>query len=107
VYAVVQTGGQQHRVMVGQSILVQKLPDVADGDTVELDRVLAIGEEDRTAIGTPIVPGARVLTRVQAAEEKGQKIIVFKYKPKVRYRRKTGHRQRYTRLLVREIVAGS
>ena len=86
----------------GQTIDVERL-DVAAGDTVELDRVLFIANGDRVTVGTPTIEGARVIATSQG-EGKGKKIIVFKYKPKVRYRRKMGHRQRYTSLTIDKIV---
>jgi large subunit ribosomal protein L21 len=78
--------------------------DVAEGSTVELDRVLVVGEGDKISVGTPTVEGAKVVA-TSKGDGRGEKIIVFKYKPKVRYRRKTGHRQGYTRLAIDEIVA--
>jgi len=77
--------------------------DAAEGDAVELDRVLLIAEGDRVTVGTPTVDGAKVVATSQG-EGKGEKIIVFKYKSKVRYRKKTGHRQLYTRLVIDKIV---
>jgi len=82
---------------------VDKL-EVAEGATVELDRVLVVGEGDKVSVGTPTVEGAKVVA-TSRGDGRGEKIIVFKYKPKVRYRRKTGHRQAYTRLAIDEIVA--
>jgi large subunit ribosomal protein L21 len=102
IYAIIETGGKQYRVSPGQTIDVERL-DVAEGDTVELDRVLLIAEGNRVTVGTPIVDGAKVVATSQG-EGKGEKIIVLKYKPKVRYRKKTGHRQRYTRLVIDKIV---
>jgi large subunit ribosomal protein L21 len=108
VYAVVQTGGKQHKVSVGHTFLVELLADAKQaGDTVELDQVLAIGQDDTTLIGRPTIAGAKVVAEVVDPDAKGEKILVFKYKPKVRYRRKTGHRQHYTKLKVTEIVTGS
>ncbi len=76
---------------------------MADGDTVDLDRVLLIADGDKVTIGAPTVDGAKVVATSQG-EGKGKKIIVFKYKPKVRYRKKTGHRQLYTRLIIDKII---
>ena len=87
----------------GQVLDVDKL-DVTEGDTVELDRVLLVGEGDKVAVGTPTVEGAKVVA-TSKGDGRAKKILVFKYKPKVRYRRKTGHRQAYTRLSIDEIVA--
>ena len=105
-YAVVQSGGQQHKVKVGQTFLVEKIAGAAEvGARVELDRILAIGGDDGSTIGTPTVAGARVVAEVVDPDAKGKKLIVFKYKAKIRYRRKTGHRQKYTRVRIDEIVA--
>ena len=76
---------------------------MAEGSTVELDRVLLIADGDKVTVGTPTVDGAKVIATSQG-EGRSKKIIVFKYKPKVRYSKKTGHRQLYTRLVVDEIV---
>ena len=86
----------------GQTIDVEHL-DAAEGNTVELDRVLLIADDDKVTVGTPAIEGAKVVATSQG-EGKGKKIIVFKYKPKVRYRKKTGHRQLYTRLVIDRIV---
>jgi len=76
---------------------------VAEGDKVDLERVLFIADGDKVTVGTPTIDGAKVIVTSQG-EGKGKKIIVFKYKPKVRYRKKTGHRQLYTRLSIDKIV---
>jgi large subunit ribosomal protein L21 len=102
IYAIIETGGKQYRVNPGQTIDVERL-DVAEGDTVELDRVLLIADGDRLTVGTPTVDGAKVVA-TSKGEGKGEKIIVFRYKNKVRYRKKTGHRQPYTRLVIDKIV---
>lgn len=102
IYAIIETGGKQYKVIPGQTIDVECL-DIAEGNTVELDRVLLIADDDKVTVGTPIVDGAKVIATSQG-EGKGKKIIVFKYKPKVRYRKKTGHRQLYTRLTIDKIV---
>ena len=76
---------------------------MAEGDTVELDKVLLIANDDRVTVGTPTVDGARVMATAQG-EGRAKKIIVFRYKPKVRYRKKMGHRQFYTRLAIDRII---
>lgn len=76
---------------------------MSEGNTVELDRVLLIADDDKVTLGTPTVGGAKVMATSQG-EGKAKKIIIFKYKPKTRYRRKTGHRQFYTRLVVDKII---
>jgi len=102
IYAIIETGGKQYRVDPGQTIDVERL-DAAEGSTVELDRVLLIADGDQVTIGTPTVDGAKVVATSKGSG-KGDKVIVFKYKPKVRYRKKTGHRQQYTRLVIDKIV---
>jgi large subunit ribosomal protein L21 len=102
IYAIIETGGKQYRVDPGQTIDVERL-DAPEGNTVELDRVLLISDGDQVTIGTPVVDGAKVVA-TSKGEGKGDKVIVFKYKPKVRYRKKTGHRQAYTRLTIDRIV---
>ena len=102
IYAIIETGGKQYKVNPGQTIDVERLA-VAEGDTVELDRVLLIADGDRVVVGTPTVDGAKVVA-TSKGEGRAKKIIVFKYKPKVRYRKKTGHRQSYTRLVIDKIV---
>ncbi len=102
IYAIVETGGKQYRVTPGQVIDVDRL-DVADGGSVELDKVLLFSGDGKVTVGTPIVSGARVIATVQGTL-KAKKIIVFKYKNKVRYHKKTGHRQPYTKLLINEII---
>jgi large subunit ribosomal protein L21 len=76
---------------------------VDEGNTVELDKVLFIADGDKVTVGTPTIDGAKVIATSQG-DGKGKKVIVFKYKSKVRYRKKTGHRQLYTRLTINEIV---
>ena len=100
--AIIESGGKQYQVAPGQTIDVEKLP-ASPGETVELDRVLMVAKGDQVTLGHPLVKGAKVLATV-AAQGKGDKIIVFKYKNKVRYRRKRGHRQPYTRLSIAEIA---
>ena len=101
-YAVVQTGGKQYRVATGDTIRVESIPgDI--GDTVELTDVRMVSSDGDVTLGTPTVEGARVVTEISESG-KGKKIVVFKYKSKVRYRRKKGHRQLYTDLTVTDIL---
>ena len=101
-YAIVETGGKQYKVAPGQKIDIDRL-SVAEGEDIELSRVLLIADGEDTIIGTPNIDGAKVVATC-LGERKGDKIIVFKYKPKVRYRRKKGHRQLYARLEIKQIV---
>ena len=100
-YAIIETGGKQLKVELGQSIFVEKL-DVQEGETVVFDNVLVYSDKS-TKIGTPYVKGAKVTTKVEK-HGKEKKVIIFKYKPKKgSTRRKQGHRQPYTKLLVEAI----
>ncbi len=101
-YAVIKTGGKQFRVEEGTEIFVEKL-DVEAGDTYTFDEVLMVGGE-KTVIGTPLVKGAKVVAKV-IKQGRGKKIIVFKYKVRKKYRKKQGHRQSYTKLVIEQIVA--
>lgn len=102
-YAIIETGGKQYRVSVGDRLSVEKLP-VADGESITFDRVLLLGGDGDTRVGTPVVEGASVAATVEETY-RGEKIIVFKYKAKKRYRRKQGHRQSLTRLAIQAIQA--
>jgi large subunit ribosomal protein L21 len=102
IYAIIEIGGKQYKVAPQQTIEVERF-DVPEGDRVELDRVLFIGGDKDTLVGNPIIKGAKVVA-TSLGEAKGEKVIVFKYKAKVRYRKKKGHRQTYTKLLVNEII---
>ena len=102
-YAVVVTGGKQFRVQEGDVIFVEKLNAEVDS-TVELTEVLAVSNGETLKVGTPVVEGAKVVAKV-AAQGKAKKITVFKYKPKKDYRKKTGHRQPYTKLVIEKIEA--
>jgi len=105
VFAVIELGGHQYRVKVGDQIQVEKLPLQA-GASLEIDRVLMVGEGEQVRIGRPVIPEARVRATV-LGQVKGEKIIVFKYRPGAkRYRRKQGHRQTYTVLRIDAIEAG-
>ena len=100
-YAVVVTGGKQYRVSAGDKIRVEKL-NAETGSTVSLDKVLVVGGEGETMVGTPYVAGAAVEAEV-VENGKADKVIIFKYKAKKDYRKKQGHRQPYTELKINGI----
>ena len=104
VYAIIRSGGKQYRVQEGATIDVELLP-ASEGDRVELPDVLLLQEDGRVTVGTPTVPGVKVVAEV-VSHGRGPKIIVFKYKAKARYRKKTGHRQAFTRLAIQRIQVG-
>ncbi|MFQ5801782.1 MAG: 50S ribosomal protein L21 [Candidatus Methylomirabilales bacterium] len=104
-YAVVETGGKQYRMVPGGVVAVERVPgDV--GEVVELPRVLLVGEGEKVQIGSPLVPGAKVRATI-IGQLRGPKVTVFKFRRRKKYRRKTGHRQWLTRLRVEEIAVGS
>jgi len=102
VYAIIETGGKQYRVAEGDVVSVERLAAEVGAEVVLL-RVLAVSrQEGQLTVGHPEVPGAKALARV-VEHGRGKKLIIFKYKSKVNYRRKTGHRQAFTRLRIEKI----
>ncbi len=103
-YAIVETGSKQYCVSPGQLLEVEKLNgDV--GETVNLERVLLLFDGKETKVGSPFVPGAKVVSEI-TQQRRAKKVIVFKFRRRTKYRRKQGHRQSLTRLRVKEIVVG-
>ena len=92
--AVIKTGGKQYVVQPGDKIEIEKL-ELEDGKEVIFSEVLLLSDDKKTQIGTPLVEGAEVKGKV-LSQTKGEKLIIFKYKPKKRYKRKIGHRQKHT-----------
>ena len=102
-YAIVEDGGKQYKAVEGETIEVDRY-DSEVGDQIDLEHVLLLADGDKVTVGAPFVEGAKVQATV-VSQIKGPKIIVFKYKPKKRYRVKTGHRQKYTQLKIDAIQA--
>jgi len=102
-YAIIETGGKQYRVSEGDVIFVEKL-DAQEGDVVTVDNVLAVKKDAGLEVGKPYLEQAKVALKVEG-QVKGKKIIVFKYKAKKDYRRKQGHRQPFTKVVVEKIEA--
>jgi large subunit ribosomal protein L21 len=100
-YAVIETGGKQYRVELGSELAVERL-DAAPGETITFDRVLLVADGEAAQIGTPIVAQATVMGEV-LRQDRGEKLIVFKYRPKARHRSKKGHRQEQTVIRVADI----
>jgi len=103
-YAVIATGGKQHKVAVGDQIRVESLP-AGVGDKVTFDEVLAVNTQEGLRVGRPTLKGAKVVARV-LAQDRAQKILIFKKKRRKQYRRTRGHRQAFTAVVVEEIHAG-
>jgi large subunit ribosomal protein L21 len=102
VYAIIESGGKQYRVEPGAVLALERLPG-EKGSRVELDRVLLVSNDGNLTVGHPTVSGARVVSEI-LAQIRGEKIDVFKFKKRKKYRRKTGHRQELTRVRIAEIV---
>lgn len=102
-YAIIQTGGKQYRVSEGDVISVEKL-DAAAGEAVSFDQVLTVVKDDSVQVGKPYLASAKVTAKV-VDHGKGKKILVFKYKAKSNYRRRQGHRQPFTKVVIEKIEA--
>ncbi|WP_069649235.1 50S ribosomal protein L21 [Caloranaerobacter ferrireducens] len=100
-YAVIETGGKQYRVQEGDTLFIEKVAG-NEGEVVKFDKVLLVSNGEEVKIGKPFVEGATVDAKI-VEHGKGKKIIVFKYKAKKDYRRKQGHRQPYTKVVIEKI----
>ncbi len=101
-YAIIETGGKQYKVEEGRWLKVEKLP-VTEGETVKFDRVLLVADENGVKVGQPVVQGATVSGTLMK-QGKGKKIMIFKYKPKKNYRRRQGHRQSFSQVMIDSIT---
>ncbi|MBI2082073.1 MAG: 50S ribosomal protein L21 [Deltaproteobacteria bacterium] len=100
-YAIIQTGGKQYRVSKGDKVSLEKLP-LEEGKDVAFDQVLFVGGDGQGAVGTPTVEKARVLGKI-IAQQRGEKVIVYKYKRRKGYDKKQGHRQEETLVEITDI----
>ena len=104
-YAIVEINGQQFKVEEGKKLFVNRIKDAEAGKTVEFDKVLLVDNEGAITFGAPTVSGAKVLVEVVNPLVKGDKIIVFKMKRRKDYRKKNGHRQQFTEVTVKSVIA--
>jgi large subunit ribosomal protein L21 len=104
VYAIIRDRGMQYRVEQGQVLTIDLIEAAEAGSQIELGEVLLIGDGETVKVGAPLVSGATVRAEV-LGERKGEKLVIFRYRNKKRYRRRTGHRQRYTQIKISEIIA--
>jgi large subunit ribosomal protein L21 len=104
-YAVIESGGKQHRVEPGEVLRLEKL-DVTKGETVNFDKVMIIGEGRNIQIGTPFVDGGAVTAEV-VSHGRGDKITIIKMRRRKHYRRQAGHRQYFTEVKIKEISGGN
>ena len=100
-FAVIETGGKQYRVSVGNKIKIEKL-NAEEGKDFVFDKVLLMNNDKSTKIGTPYVDGAKVKAKI-LKQDRAKKVIVFRYHPKTRYRKKKGHRQPFTEVEITKI----
>ena len=101
-YAIIETGGKQYKVQEGDILSVEKI-DAEEGQAVEVTKVLAVVKEGEMLIGKPLVEGAKAVLKV-LEHGKGEKVLIYKYKPKKNSRRIRGHRQPYTKVSVEQIL---
>ena len=102
-YAIINTGGKQYKVAEGVVIMVETLA-AGEGEAVVFDQVLTVVNDADVKIGKPVVEGAKVPGKVEA-QGKDKKILVFKYKAKSNYRKRQGHRQPFTKVVIEKIEA--
>lgn len=104
-YAIVDIKGQQFKVEQGQKLFVHHIKDAEAGQTVEFDKVLLVDNDGAIAVGAPTVEGAKVVVEVVNPLVKGDKVIVFKMKRRKDYRKKNGHREQFTQVVVKSVIA--
>ena len=102
-YAIVEISGKQYKVQEGDIVFVDRLEELEEGKTTTFDKVLLVSDGDKVTVGTDTVKGAKVKATV-VGHGKAKKVVVFKYHPKKKYRKTQGHRQPYTKLVVKKIV---
>ncbi len=100
-YAIIENGGKQYKAVPGSTVDLDRM-SIDEGAEIEFDQVLLVSDDGKVQVGTPTVGGAKVQSTVEE-HFKAKKIIVFKYKPRKRYRRTQGHRQQYTRVRIDKI----
>ncbi|TCP68590.1 50S ribosomal protein L21 [Baia soyae] len=102
-YALIETGGKQYRVEKDGVLFIEKL-EAAEGEVVTFDKVLLVNKNGETVVGAPLVANVKVTGKV-VKHGRGKKITVFKYKPKKNYKKKQGHRQPFTKVVIENIEA--
>lgn len=103
-YAVIQTGGKQYRVAQGSTLKVEKI-DAAEGDSIELDKVLMVADGDDVKVGSPYVEGGKVTATVRS-QGRGKKVMIVKFRRRKHHMKRQGHRQAFTEIEVTGIHAG-
>jgi large subunit ribosomal protein L21 len=103
-YAIVEILGQQFKVEAGKKLFIHRMQEAERGTAVEFDKVLLLDKEGAVTVGAPVVAGAKVVCEV-ISHVRGEKVIIFHKKRRKGYRKRNGHRQDFTELLIKEIVA--
>ena len=104
-YAIVEINGQQFKVEAGKKLFVQHMQEAEAGQTVEFEKVLLVDNDGAITVGAPTVEGAKVTAEVKTALVKGEKVLVFHKKRRKGYRKLNGHRQQFTELTIKEVIA--
>ena len=103
-YAIVEILGQQFKVEQGKKLFIHRMAEAERGETVEFDKVLLVDNDGTVTVGAPVVKGAKVVCEV-ISHVRGEKVIVFHKKRRKGYRKRNGHRQDFTELTIKEIIA--
>lgn len=104
-YAIVEINGQQFKAEAGKKLFVHHMQEAENGSTVEFDKVLLVDKDGTVTVGLPTIEGAKVVCEVVSNLVKGDKVIVFHKKRRKGYRKRNGHRQQFTELNIKEVVA--
>lgn len=104
-YAIVEINGQQFKAEEGKKLFVNHMHNVENGQTVEFEKVLLVENDGNVTVGAPVVEGAKVVCEVKSTLVKGDKVLVFHKKRRKGYRKLNGHRQQFTELAIKEVIA--
>ena len=104
-YVIAEINGQQFKIEEGKKLFVQHMQDVEAGATVEFDKVLLVDNNGTVTVGAPIVEGAKVVCEVKSPLVKGDKVLVFHKKRRKGYKKLRGHRQQFTELTIKQVIA--
>ncbi len=104
-YAIVEINGQQFKVEAGKKLFVNHIQGAETGSAVEFEKVLLVDKDGNITVGVPTIAGAKVVAEVLSPLVKGDKVLVFHKKRRKGYRKLNGHRQQFTQISIKEIVA--
>ncbi len=104
-YAIVEINGQQFKAEAGQKLFVHHIQNVENGATVEFEKVLLVEKEGTITVGAPTVEGAKVVAEVKTSLVKGEKVLVFHKKRRKGHRKLNGHRQQFSEIVIKEVIA--